>query len=133
MAVTALTNNKAEELNTVPPNAFKTLNNDNLTHLLDLFNEHWLEKTNFYEWHECQILPVPKSGDLSDPKKCCGVTLMDIREKRFSSILCERAFKIIKSHGVKYHFGSTPGVGFQDKSFTLKILLHLINNHKFPS
>ena len=50
-----------------------------------------------------------------------------------SSILCECSFKIIKAHGVKYHFGSTPVVGFQDVSFTLKTLLHFKKNHNLTS
>ena len=54
------------------------------------------------------------------------------RRKIFSIILCGSAFSIIKAYGVKYNFGSTPGVVFQDGRFTLKTLLHLWNNHNFP-
>ena len=42
-AVTNLTNDKAPGLNKLPHNAFKALNNDNLTHLLDFFNKYWLK------------------------------------------------------------------------------------------
>ena len=38
-------------------------------------------ENDFDEWHEGQILSVPKRGGLSDTKKCRGVTLMDIEEK----------------------------------------------------
>ena len=78
-------------------------------------------------------MPVPKSGDLSDPKKWRGVTLMDIGSKVFSSILCARLFQVIKKHGVKYQFGSTPGVGCQDGTFTIKTILHLCRNHNLPT
>ena len=78
-------------------------------------------------------MPVPKSGDLSNPNKWRGVTLMDIRSKVFSSILCARLFKVIKKHGVKYQFGSTPGVGCPDGTFTIKTLLHLRHNHNLPT
>ena len=91
------------------------------------------EETDFDEWHEGQIVPVPKIGDLSDPKTLCGVTLMDIVANIFSSILCGSACKIIKAHGIKYQFGSTPGVGFQDGRFTLNTLLQLRHNHNLPS
>ena len=37
------TNDKAPVLNKVPPNAFKEINNYNLTHLFDFFNKYWLE------------------------------------------------------------------------------------------
>ena len=79
------------------------------------------------------MVPVPKSGDLSDPNKWRGVTLMDIGSKIFSSILCTRLFVIIRKHGVRYQFGSTPGVGCQDGSFTIKTTLHLRHNHNLPT
>ena len=130
--MTKLTNDKAPGLNKVLPNDFKALNGDNLTNLLDFFNEYWLEKTDLDEWHEVQIVPVPKIGALSDPKKWRDITLMDIASKELSSILYERSFKIIKAHGVKYQFGSTPGVVCQYGSFTLNILLHLQKTTIYP-
>ena len=80
-----------------------------------------------------QLVPVPKSGDLSDPNKWRGVNLMDIGSKIFSSLLCKRLFIIIKKHGVKYQFGSSPGVGCQDGTFTIKTLLHTRHNHDLPT
>ena len=58
---------------------------------------------------------------------------MDMGSKIFSSISCTGLFKIIKLHGVKYHFGSTPGVGCQDSSFKIKTLLHLRHTHNLPT
>ena len=55
------------------------------------------------------------------------------KSKNISIILCGRAFKIIKAHGVKYQFESTPGVGFQYGEFKLKTLLHLRHNHNLLS
>ena len=112
-AVPKFTNNKATGLKKSLTNAFKGTNNENLTHLLDFFNKYWLEETDFDECHKGQIVPVPKSGDLSDPIKWRGVNLVYIGAKIFSSILCGRAFNTIKSYGVKYQFGYTPEVGCQ--------------------
>ena len=128
-----MTNDILTGLNKVPPKSFKSLNDDNLTHLLDFFKKCCLEETDFYEWHEGQIIPVPKSEDLYNTNKCRGVALMDIGAKIFTSIPCGRAFKIIKAHGVKYQFGYTPGVGCQDIVFTLKTLIHLRHNYNLPS
>ena len=58
---------------------------------------------------------------------------MYMGSKIFSSILCTRLFKIIKLHGVKYKFGSTPGVGCQYGSFTIKTLFHLRHTHNLPT
>ena len=55
------------------------------------------------------------------------------RRKIFSTIICGHEFNIIKVHGVKYQFGSTPVVGCQDGIFTLKTLLHLRHNQNLPS
>ena len=64
-----MTNNKVLGLNKIPPNDFKALNYDNLTHLLDFLNIYLMKEIDFGEWHEGQIVPVPKSGDLSDTNK----------------------------------------------------------------
>ena len=58
---------------------------------------------------------------------------MDMGSKIFSSILCTILFLILDRHGVKYQFGSTPGVNCQDGSFTTKIILHLRQNHNLPT
>ena len=82
-AVRKLANGKSPGLNDVPPDAFKALDDANLLTLLDFFNSYWNEETDFSEWHEGQMVPVPKSGDLSDPNKWRGVTLMDLGSKIF--------------------------------------------------
>ena len=58
---------------------------------------------------------------------------MYIGGKLFSSIICKILFKIIKKHGVKYNFGSSPGVGYQDDTFTIKKLLYARHNQNLPS
>ena len=127
-AVTKFSNGKSPGLNDIPPDTFKALDNQNLLTLLGFLNSYWKEETDFDEWHEGQLVPVPKSEDLSDPNEWREVTLMDIGSKIFSSIMCTRLFKIIKKHGVKYQFSSTPGLGCQDGSFTIKMMLHLRYN-----
>mmetsp|Transcript_5579 Transcript_5579/g.11727 ORF Transcript_5579/g.11727 Transcript_5579/m.11727 type:complete len:98 (+) Transcript_5579:168-461(+) len=58
---------------------------------------------------------------------------MDMEYKIFSIILCTRLFRIIDKHRVNYQVGSTPGVGCQDESFTIKTMLHLRRNHNLPT
>ena len=71
-------------LNDVPTDVFKALDGVNLLTLFDFFNSYWNKEIDFYEWHEGQVVPVPKSGDLSCPNKCRGVTLMYLGSKIFS-------------------------------------------------
>ena len=92
LAIQELTNDKSPGLNGVPPNAFKSMSEENLRHHFNFITELWEDKVVFEEWHEGQVVPVPKSGDLSDPKKWRGVNLMDIGSKVFSSLICNRLF-----------------------------------------
>ena len=132
-SIQEFTNDKSPGLNGVPPNAFKSMSEENLCHHFNFITEFWEDKVDFEECHEGQVVPVPKSGDLSDPNKWRGVNLMYIGAKFFSSLICKRFFKIIKKHGVKYQFRSSPGAGCQDGIFTIKIILHTQHNHKLPS
>ena len=130
---TNLANDKAPGLNVVPTNAFKALNDANLSCILLFYNQFWHSQADFDECHEGQVVPVPKKGDITEPKKWRGVTVMDIGNKIYISIMCGRLFKIIGKHGVKCQFGSTPGVGCQDGTFTIKILIHIRQNHNLPT
>ena len=108
------------------------MSEENLRHHFNFITKFWEEKIDFEELHEGQVVPVPKSGDLSDPNKWIGVNLMDIGSKVFSSLICKMLFKIIRKHGVKYQFWSSPGVGCQDGTFTIKTILHTQNNNNLP-
>ena len=63
---------------------------ENLLPLFDFILEFWEDRLDFVEWHEVQVVPVPKSGDLSDPNKWRGANLMDIGDKAFISMMCKR-------------------------------------------
>ena len=78
-----------------------------LRHQFNFITEFWKEKVDFEEWHKGKVVPIPKSGELSDPDKWRGVNLMGIVAKLFSSMLCKCLFKIIKQHGIKYQFESS--------------------------
>ena len=69
-AIAKLANGKAPVLNKVPPNAFKSLSNANLVHLLTFFNQYWEGKSDFAEWHKGQLVPVPKA--LTSPTRTSG-------------------------------------------------------------
>ena len=97
------------------------------------YNQFCNIQDDFDEWHEGQVVHLPKKGNTYDPNKWKGVTLMDIGNKIYRSIMCGQLFKIIRKHGVKCQFGSTPVVGCQDGTFTVKTLLHLRHNHSLPT
>ena len=133
ITVTEITNDKATGLNNAPPNAFKAMTPENLLHLFDFTIEFWEDRLDFTEWHEEQVVPVPKSGDLPNPNKWRGVNLMDIGAKVFRSMMFKILFKRIKLDGCPTKFGSSPGVGCQDGRFVIKTELHARHKHNIPT
>ena len=127
--VVKLTNDKAPGLNGVPPNAFKVMKAEKLLHLFDFILEFWEDRLDFLEWHEGQVVLVPKSGNISNPNKWRGVNLVDISAKVFSSMMYKRLFKVIKAHACPTQFGSSPGVRCQDGRFVIKMSLHARHKH----
>ena len=71
-ATTKLANEKAPGLNGVPPNAFKALDDANLSWLLLFYNQFWHSQDEFYKWNEGQVVTVPKKGNTYDPNKWRG-------------------------------------------------------------
>ena len=61
-ATTKLANDKAPRLNGVPPNSFKELDDANLSWLLLFYNQFWHIQADFDEWHEGQVVLVPKKA-----------------------------------------------------------------------
>ena len=66
---TKLAKYKAPGLNGVPPNAFKALDDVNISWLLLFYNQFWHSQADFDKWHESQLVPVPPKGDTSNPNK----------------------------------------------------------------
>jgi hypothetical protein len=71
----------------------------NLRHVYKHVNDFFLGNTDHKQWHRSQCVPVPKSGNLTDPNKWQGVMLMDDCSKIFSSVMNGRAFKLLEQHG----------------------------------
>ena len=50
-AIHDLTNDKSPGFNGVPPNAFKSMSEENLRHHFNFITEFWEDKVNFEEWY----------------------------------------------------------------------------------
>ena len=68
-STTKLANEKAPGLNGVPSNAFKALDDANLSWLLLFYNQLWHSQADFDEWNKGQVVPVPKKFNTTDPNK----------------------------------------------------------------
>ena len=124
-AVTKLKNDKKPGMNGVMPDAFKALDNKNLSILFNFMIKFWAGEADFEEWHTGIGSMLPKKGDLSDLNKWRCINLMDVASKILSCILTERAYKLLEKNDVHTQFGATRKVGCQDANFCLKTLLHL--------
>ena len=132
-AINKLKPGKSPGLNGIPPEAYKAMN-AKTRRLVHKYVSAFFEGDADYDgWHVSQCVPVPKSGNLSDPNKWRGVMLMDVCSKIFSSIMNGRAFRLLELHGTRFQFGGTPTIGCQDGLFTLKTLLNAHKNHDLPS
>jgi hypothetical protein len=132
-AINKLKNGKSPGLNGVPPKAYKAMNTK-IRQRVHAYAATFFEgKADYNGWHASQFVPVPKSGNLSDPNKWHGVMLMDVCSKIFSSIVNGCAFRLLKLHGTQFQFGETPNQGCQDGLFTLKTLLNAHKNHNLLS
>ena len=96
-AIRKIANEKSLGLKEVPPDAYKTLSEQNLDILHSFLTAYWHKKIDFTECQEGIVVPAPKIGDLIDPQKWRGLTLIDMGSKIFSSILCTRFFDIRKT------------------------------------
>ena len=67
--VTYLKNDKAPRLNGVCPNSFKCMDEKNLRTVYKFIRDFWKGNKDYEEWHEGQVVLVPKSGDTSNPNK----------------------------------------------------------------
>ena len=57
---------KSAELNDVPSEAFKAMENDCKIYIFDFINDFWNDRADFKSWNESQCVPVPKTGNFSD-------------------------------------------------------------------
>ena len=113
-AVRKLKNAKAPGLTGVPPEAFKVMSPANSRHVHKYVNQFFLGEADYDQWHRSQCAPVPKTGDISDPNKWCGIMLMDVCSKIFSSVMNARAFQPLAEHGTCFQFSGTPELGCRD-------------------
>jgi hypothetical protein len=119
-AINKLKSGKSPGLNGIPQEAYKAMNKEMQSRIHKIVSAFFDGEIDYDEWHHSQCVPVPKTGNLSDPNKWRGVMLMDVCSKIFSSVMNGQAFCLLQLHGAKFQFGGTPTLGCQHGLFTLK-------------
>jgi hypothetical protein len=131
--INKLKNGKSPGLNGIPPKVYKAMNTETQQRVHEYVAAFFEGDADYDGLHESQCVPVPKSGNLSNPNKWCGIMLMDVCSKIFSLVMNGRAFHLLELHGTRFQFGGTPTLGCQDGLFMLKTLLNAHKNHNLPS
>ncbi len=101
-AINKLKNGKSPGLNGIPPEAYKAKNAVTRWRIHEYVSAFFEGDANYDGWHVSQCVPVPKSGNLSDPNKGRGIMLMDVCSKFFSSIMNGHAFHLLDFHGTRF-------------------------------
>jgi hypothetical protein len=123
-AINKLKNGKSPGLNGIPLEAYRVMNSETWQLIHGYVTAFFEGDADYDGWHTRQCVPVPKSGNLSDPNKWRGIMLIDVSSKIFSLVMNGHAFQLLKLHGKRFRFGGTPTLGCQDGLFTLKMLLN---------
>lgn len=84
-------------------------------------------------WTECLVIPVPKSGDLSDPNNYRPIVLVSVLSKLFTSILTERLLSWSEDEDklIDNQFGFRPGRSTVDAIFIIQGIISNILQNKF--
>jgi hypothetical protein len=110
-AINKLKKGKTPDLNSIPPEALKAMDNVSQRtvhcHVCNFFKG----RVDHKGWHQSQCIPVPKQGDLSYPNKWRWIMLMDMCSKVFLSVMTARDFSLLNKHGTWFQFGGTPEIG----------------------
>ena len=75
-AVTKLQNDKSPRENGVPPNAFKSLDAENLKIVYEYICDFWEGNADYDEWHT-GLVKLLQKNDLSSPHNCRGCRGVD--------------------------------------------------------
>jgi hypothetical protein len=84
-------------------------------------------------WTECLVIPVLKSGDLSDPNNYRPIVLVSVLSKLFTSILTERLLSWSEDEDklIDNQFGFRPGRSTVDAIFIIQGIISNILQNKF--
>ena len=72
---------------------------------------------------------LPKKGDLSDPNKWRGISLLSVASKLVSSIVATRLGKHFLDVGLDEQCGGVFGKGCIDGTYNVKQALHTLSQH----
>jgi hypothetical protein len=97
-AINKLKKGKSPGLNGIPPEALKAMDITSRRTVHPHVCNFFKGRVDHNGWHKSQCAPVPEQGDLSNPNKWCGIMLMDICSKVFSSVMMIQAFTHLDKH-----------------------------------
>ena len=131
-AIARAPSKKSPGVDSIPIEAFKIIRESDI-----LFGEfkrflhaYWTDPNVDPEsFHTSLMTVLPKKGDLSDPNKWRGISLLSVASKLVSSIVATRLGKHFLDVGLDEQCGGVFGKGCIDGTYNVKQALHTLSQH----
>ena len=134
-AVHSLKRGKATGPDGIPAEVLSVLSHSAIRSLHEHICQIWMGCGDIPpEWHDADLIPLPKTGDLSLCSKWRGILLTSVPGKVFSKILNGRLVRHFESHDVlpETQCGFRAGRGTADMIFTLRMAIELARAKHIP-
>ena len=101
--------------------------------LHDVVVAYWTGQEKYPQFQTGKLLLLPKKGDLSDPNKWRGITLLDVTAKIVCAILVQRLTVVMEAVSIEEQNGFRPQRGCTDASFSLRLALAKRQEHNLDT
>ena len=114
-------------IDNVAPEVLKRCDVDTI--MLKFANKFVVEHEKPQQWSEINMLPIPKSGDLTDPQNYRGISLISALAKTVNKMILNRLQKKIDPHLRPNQNGFRPGRNTTAHILALRRLLEGVRSH----
>lgn len=131
-AITRAANEKSPGADGIPIEAFKIIRESDILfgEFVHSLHAYWTDPNVDPEsFHTSLMSVLPKKGDLSDPNKWRGISLLSVASKLVSSIVATRLGKHFLEVGLDEQCGGVFGKGCIDGTYNVKQALHTLSQH----
>ena len=123
-AINSIKNGKAAGLDQIRPEMVKSLNEENIKRLCEMYNMAFNSSICPKAWQRGCIIPLYKGkGDKADCSSYRGITLLSVVGKTYARILERRMSKIVEPHLDESQCGFRPRRGTADQLYSLSFIV----------
>ena len=131
-AIRQLSNGKAAGASAILPELVKAGGESFMEALLDLLHHVWDDEAVPQEWVDCNLVPIPKKGNLSLCDNWRGISLLDVVGKVAARVLQSRLQIIAENILPDSQCGFRKGRSCTDMVFAVRQVLEKLYEHRCP-